>query len=246
MAMSPNKQNKFWIQVEPVESKSNQLSENVRVIEEKKEVNSTGEGGGGIWASDRDRNLLVSTTRNFQHLSNEKSSIIKGFNWACKSGPLCKEPMREVKAKLVDLELSSNSNLHGPTQITRAVSRAILGSFLTGEPILLEPVYNIEVTVPTQWFGSCARVMTRKRGKIRKTQQKGALTIITGYIPVGETFDLSQEMRSATSGYAFWQLAFDHWERTPENLSLRIVKQLRKKRGLPAEIPRPETFVDEI
>jgi len=68
---------------------------------------------------------------------------------------------------------------------------------------------------------------------------------ITGHIPVAETFGLSAEMRSATSGYAFWQFTFDHWSKMPEKLAEEAIVELRERRGLPKEIPSPQTFVDE-
>jgi elongation factor 2 len=68
--------------------------------------------------------------------------------------------------------------------------------------------------------------------------------MITGYIPVAETFGLASEMRSATSGSAFWQCTFSHWDKTPENVAAEIIKQIRKRRGLPSRIPKPEDFTD--
>jgi translation elongation factor EF-G len=89
-------------------------------------------------------------------------------------------------------------------------------------------------------------MIIRKRGKIESTAQKGALTVIIGHVPVAETLGLSEELRSTTSGRAFWQLVFDHWEKMPEKLANTTIKKLREKRGLPTAVPSPETFVDEV
>jgi len=70
--------------------------------------------------------------------------------------------------------------------------------------------------------------------------------IMTGYIPVAETFGFAAEMRYATAGHAFWQFIFHRWDRTPEKLEIELIKQLRERRGLPKEIPTPEMFVDEV
>jgi elongation factor 2 len=69
--------------------------------------------------------------------------------------------------------------------------------------------------------------------------------VIAGYIPVAETFGLSAEMRSATSGYAFWQCTFALWEKTSENVAAEVIKKIRGRRGLPPEIPKAEKFIDE-
>lgn len=239
MAKSPNKRNKFWVKVQPLESRfSEQKKEEQRHNLQPKEANH-------IWAVDENRNVLVDSSEAAQHLQEAKASIVTGFHWACRTGALCEEPLREVEAKLMKTQLDPDPSLREPAQITRAISRGILGSFLTAKPALLEPIYKIEVSVQTRWFGTCTSIISRRRGKILSTEQKGLAATITGYIPVAETFGLSAEMRSATSGYAFWQFAFDHWSKMPENLANEAIMELRERRGLSKEIPAPETFVDE-
>jgi len=184
-------------------------------------------------------------TKGIQYLREAREMIIAGFRWACQAGPLCEEPIRGVKIKLMDAQLHEDPVHRGPAQIMPAIRRAILGSFLTAKPVLLEPIYKIGISVPAQWVGECSSIITRKRGRILSSGQKGALTMITGYIPVAETFGLSAEMRSATSGHAFWQCTFDHWEKAPENVAAEVIKQIRERRGLPPEIPKPSRFIDE-
>jgi len=126
-----------------------------------------------------------------------------------------------------------------------ATRRALLGSFLTGKPILLEPIYKIGVSVPQQWVGDVSTMITRKRGRIISSQQKGPITMIEGFIPVSETFGLAADMRSTTSGHAFWQCTFDHWEKVPESIAADVIKQIRERRGLAPEIPTADKFIDE-
>jgi len=109
----------------------------------------------------------------------------------------------------------------------------------------LEPVYKIGVSVPSQYVGDVSSIITRKRGRILSAETKGPLTMISGYIPVAEAFGLAADMRSATSGHAFWQSTFDHWEKAPENIVLTVIQEIRKRRGLPLEIPRADKFIDE-
>jgi len=239
ISKSPNKRNEFWVQVQPLESKfSKQKREEQRADLQPKELNH-------IWTVDENKNVLVDSSDGARHLQEAKASIITGFQWACRTGALCEEPLREVETKLMKTQLDPDPSLREPAQITRAVSRAILGSFLTAKPVLLEPIYKIEVTVQPRWFGTCTNIISRRRGKVLSTEQRGLAVTINGYIPVAETFGLSAEMRSATSGYAFWQFAFDHWSKMPENLAKGVIIELRERRGLSKEIPTPKTFVDE-
>jgi elongation factor 2 len=216
--------------------KSENLDENKLKRTEEKEV----------WAVDEHVNILVNSAGNRRHLQDAKNDVVSAFHWACRTGPLCEQRLRGVKVKLMDAELDDDPEQRESTQVMRAVTRAILGSFQTAKPVLLEPIYKIEVSVPIRWFGTCSNIITRRRGKIEATEQKDLLATISGYIPVAQTFGLSTEMRSATSGGAFWQLVFDHWGKMPDKLAADVIRQLRQRRGLPSEMPKPETFVDEV
>jgi elongation factor 2 len=229
VAKSINKENSFRIQAEPL--KENQLETLRKDYAE------------NIWATDEQQNVLINSAQ-IKYIDGVKNVIIAGFRWACETGPLCEEPLRNVKVTLVDAQIAENPSSREPEQITRAVSRAVFGSFLTAKPVLLEPVYKVEVSVPTELMGECINILTRRRGKILGSEQKNVLTIVNGLIPVAETFGLAAEMRSATSGRAFWQCAFAYWKIVPEGLAVAIMKQIRKKRGLSPEIPKPEKFIE--
>jgi elongation factor 2 len=255
MTKSPNKQNKFWVQAEPLENKVIELTEKGEVAKEVRpnqideilleKAGYPPEEAQNVWALDKHINILIDLTKNIRSLHEAKDSVISGFHWACGTGPLCEEPLRGVKIKLMDAQLHDDPKQREPLQVMRAISRAILGSALTAKPVLLEPIYKINVSVPTQLFGTCSSILTRRRGKILGTEHRGALTVIAGHIPVAETFGLSAEMRSATSGYAFWQCTFDRWEKIPENVAAEVIKRVRERRGLPPEIPKPDKFIDE-
>ena len=256
MAKSPNKHNRFWVQVEPLEE------EVIRMIEEgeineymgrkqmaailRKEAGWPAEEARNVWALEEHKNILIDLTKGIQYLREARDMIISGFRWACGAGPLCEEPIRGVKVKLVDAQLHEDPAHRGPAQIMPAIRRAIFGSFLTASPIILEPVYKIVVSVPSRWVGDVTSIITRKRGRIISSEQKGPLTMVTGYIPVAETFGLAAEMRSATSGHAFWQCTFDHWERAPEHVAQAVIHETRQRRGLSPEVPSPSKFIDEL
>jgi elongation factor 2 len=230
LAKSPDKMNSFRIQVKPANLTERQ---------------SAKENAMSVWAIDDQGNILIDSTGNISISTGARDSIVSGFQWACRTGPLCEQPMRNVQATLVEAKIQEKAAPSEPKQIMRAVSRAILGSSLTAKPILLEPVYKIELFTPSQWFGKCTNILTSRRGKVQATENKGTMTLITGYIPVAETFDLSAEIRFSTSGRVFWQSTFDHWERVPEKMAKEIIRKIRTTRGLPPEVPKPDKFVEE-
>jgi len=255
MGKSPNKHNKFWVQVEPLEEKVIGLIDKGEVSEEinrkqtaailQKGVGWSAEEARNVWAIEDHKNMLIDMTKGVQYLHEARGMIISGFRWGCENGPLAEEPMRGVKVKLMDAQLHEDPVHRGPAQIMPATRRAMFGSFLTAKPVLLEPIYKIGVSVPSQYVGEVSSIITRSKGRILSSEHKGPLTMITGYIPVAQTFGLAVDMRSATSGHAFWQSTFDHWEKTPENIALAVIQEIRKRQGLPLEIPTADKFIDE-
>jgi elongation factor 2 len=169
-------------------------------------------------------------------------AIIAGFEYACRDGPLCGEPVRHLKVNIVDLQ--TNQRSEEGLEVMRGVGKAVFGSFLTADPALLEPIYRIIISVASELSGECSRMLGMRRGKVTLFEQKGLLNIISGYIPVSETFDFSKELRSATSGRAFWQMFFDHWERMPKKLTLQVITDLRQRKGLTPEVPKAEKFME--
>ena len=232
-AKSINRKNRVTIRVEPARLKNSEFHE----AHENKRMWIVDEHG---------NNILLNLVDDKQVSQPVKNAVIAGFRWACATGPLCEEPMRNVKASLLNVEIKeAPGSMHLP-QFTKATSRAILGSFLTAQPVILEPVYRIEISVPTQWIGACMNVLTRRRGKVLMTEQKNMIAIITGLIPVAETFGLTSDMRSSTSGRAFWQCSFDRWQQMPEKMAIETIRALRTRRGLPPEVPKADKFIEEI
>jgi elongation factor 2 len=231
-ALSPNRENRFTVQVEPEEEdQKNKLCVDYAV---------------GALSVDEQRNVLVDCNEKTESTSEEVlEALIAGFEFACRAGPLCGEPMRHVKVNLIDLQLSEKLEQQDSTEIMHGMGKAVFGSFLTAKPVLLEPVYKTVITVSTDLAGECSRIIETRRGKISSFEQKGLLAVITGHVPVSETFGLSKEMRSATSGRAFWQNVFDCWQQVPEKLATKVITQVRKRKGLVLEVPSSKRFLEE-
>ncbi|MCW4043990.1 MAG: GTP-binding protein [Candidatus Bathyarchaeota archaeon] len=235
-AKSPDKQNKFVVQVEPVNEQFITLIAQGTTAREKTNV---------LAVDEQHKNVLINCTSAPMNTRGITTSLTSGFEYACKAGPLCGEPLRHVQVNLLKMQLNENAECCNPVEITHGVGKAIFGAVLTAKPVLLEPVYRAAVSVPTELAGECSRILSGRRGKISKFEQKGALAVIRGYIPVAETFGLAEEMRSATSGRAFWQFVLERWSKMPEKLASEVIAETRKQKGLPSEVPKPERFLED-
>ena len=165
--------------------------------------------------------MLLDCSGKTERVSEEVlEAIIAGFEFACKDGPLCGEPLRHVKVNLVDFQLCGDFDSE---EIMRGVGKAIFGSFLT---LRTRPFGADLQNNHHRCIGISRGILKNtgsRRGKVTLFEQKGLLTVISGFIPVSETFGFSKELRSATSGRAFWQMFFDHWEKMPPKLSFRLL-----------------------
>jgi elongation factor 2 len=226
-AWSPNKLNKFMVQVEPIDDEPDTR------------------GAENVIAVDENKNVLKVSTAKPELLHSILDFVVSGFRFACRAGPLCGEPMRGVEVNLKEIQLSENSEKCGPVEVMRGVGKAVFGSFLSANPVLLEPFYKTVISSSAELAGQCSKIITRRRGKISAFEHKGAFTVIIGFIPVAETFGLTEELRSATSGRAFWQSMFYRWKKVPEKLETKVITETRKRKGLPLEIPKAERFLEE-
>jgi elongation factor 2 len=232
LAKSPNKLSSFWVQVEPE-------------LEEQSKRNKKSAETGSILSVDEHRNVLLDTNGKTEQVSEEVlEAIIAGFEFACKAGPLCGEPIRTLKVNLVDFQVNKSDEF-SPVEVMRGIGKAVFGSFLTAQPVLLEPVYKITTTVSSQLASESSRIMSSRRGRVTSFEPKGLLTVVTGLIPVSETFGFSKELRSATSGRAFWQSFVDHWEVMSQKLALQVIGELRQRKGLSPQLPKPEKFLEQ-
>ncbi len=233
-AKSPNKQNRFVVQVELLEGA---LAEQL----DREEALQVAD----VVAVDEFRNVLLDCTGKVKQTAEVLESIIGGFKFACSAGPVCGEPLRHTKVSLLDVQLSENDELRNSVEILRSVGKAVFGSFLTAKPVLLEPVYKTVISAPVELAGECSRIVSSRRGRIFGFEQKGTLMVISGLIPVAESFGLAKELRSTTSGRAFWQSTHDHWEQVPEKLAAKVIAELRGRKGLASQVPEAKRFLEE-
>ena len=250
---SPNKHNKFYISVEPLDEKTIQLIHDGIITEDmdaKERAKILREQAGWpadearrIWAIDETINVFIDLTSGVQHLREVKDTIIQGFRLAMREGPLAMEPVRGVKVKLHDAVVHEDPAHRGPGQIYPAIRNAIYAGMLTAKPTLLEPIQKLDIKAPIEYLGNITTIITKKRGRILQVTQQGPVARILAEIPVAETFDLAEQLRGATAGKAIWGQEFSRWAPVPDSMLMDIVKKIRERKGLKPEPPKPEDFI---
>mmetsp|Transcript_3345 Transcript_3345/g.5577 ORF Transcript_3345/g.5577 Transcript_3345/m.5577 type:complete len:541 (-) Transcript_3345:13-1635(-) len=166
-------------------------------------------------------NMLVDFTLGFetdeQRLSTVKHSMIQGFQWATKEGPLCEEPIKNVKFKLLQANLANEPIFRGGGQIIPTSRRVAYSSFLLANPRIMEPVFVSEVHCPSDCIEVINSILLKRRAHIVHQEPKGGTPFhfLRIEIPALESFGFETDVRSATMGQAMVLSWYDHWEIAP-------------------------------
>lgn len=250
---SPNKHNRLYVSVEPLSEQTVNLIQGGTVYEDmdtKERARILREQAGwetdesrGIWAIDSFVNMFVDATKGLQYIREIKDTLVQAFRLDVAEGPLAREPIRGMKVIMNDATVHEDPAHRGPAQIMPALRDAIFCGFLSANPVLLEPIMKLDMKVPQDFLGGVTRIIAGKRGRIISMDQAGDVMHLIAEIPVSETFDMSDELRSATAGKAFWGTEFARWSPVPQSLTAETIRKIRERKGLSPEPPKPEEFM---
>ncbi|KIM70109.1 hypothetical protein SCLCIDRAFT_101752 [Scleroderma citrinum Foug A] len=226
-----------------------------------------------IWAfgpDDSGPNILLDDTLpsqvNKKLLGTVKDHIKQGFQWAAREGPLCDEPMRNVKFRILDASLAQEPIFRGGGQIVPTARRVCYSSFLMATPRLMEPIYYVEVQAPADCISAVYTVLARRRGHVTQDIPKAGSPLYTvkALIPVIDASGFETDLRTATQGQAFCQQVFDHWSIVPgdptdtsivlrplepasgQALARDLVLKTRRRKGLGDQIAVSKYLDDEF
>ncbi|UCH37271.1 MAG: elongation factor EF-2 [Candidatus Bathyarchaeota archaeon] len=249
---SPNRHNRLLIAVEPLAPElvemviKGKIWDGMDRAELARTLRSIGwpsNEARGVWQIDERGNIFTDITRGIQRLDQIKGSITIGFVDAMVAGPLAGEPVRGVKVKLEDASVHEDPVHFGPGQIIPATRAGIFAAGLSANPVLLEPLLKINIKLPVEQVGAVTSIIAQKRGRVLSIDQRDYLTYITGELPTSEAFDLSEVIRGATGGRAFWGTEFSRWDAVPASLLHETVREVRKRKGLSPEPPKPQALL---
>jgi U5 small nuclear ribonucleoprotein component len=146
-----------------------------------------------------------------------RESVVQGFQWGAREGPLCDEPIRNVKFKVLDASIAPEPIHRGGGQVIPTARRCCYSAFLMATPRLMEPVYYVEVQTPADCIAAIYNVLAKRRGHVTADVPKPGtpVFIVKAFLPVVESFGFETDVRYHTQGQAFCLSVFDHWSIVP-------------------------------
>ncbi len=249
---SPNKHNRFYITVEPLEDELFQALQDGNLkegkVKGKESANDFMEYGldkeeaRKVWDV-YNRSLFINATRGIQYLDEVKELLVEGFESALNDGPLANEFAMGLKFKLHDAKLHEDAVHRGPAQVLPAIRSAIYASMMSAGPALLEPMQKVFINTPQDYMGPCTREIQNRRGQIVDMGQEGDMATIESKVPVAEMFGFAGDIRSAAEGRCLWSTEMSGFEKLPREMQGQIVKEIRQRKGLSPEPWGPEHYI---
>lgn len=231
---TPNKKNKITMIAEPLEKGLAEDIENetVSIGWTKKKIGEFFQmnydwdllAARSIWAFGPDNcgaNILVDDTLPSEVdkslLGSIKDSIVQGFQWGTREGPLCEEPIRNVKFKILDATIADEPIHRGGGQLIPTARRVSYSAFLMATPRLMEPYLFVEVQAPADCVSSVYTVLAKRRGHVTQDAPipGSPLYTVKAFIPAIDSFGFETDLRTHTQGQAFCQSVFHHWQIVP-------------------------------
>lgn len=240
---TPNKHNKLYFSVEPLEPQyieairerrlpegrlKKRVAEVVETLVElgmdTKEARSVKDIYGG--------NIFVDGTRGVVQIGEIMEMVLDMFEEVMKAGPIAREPCIGIKVTLEDAKLHEDAIHRGPAQMYPCVREGIRGAMTIASPILFEPVQKMQFIAPSDYMGELSKLIQNRRGQLIDMKQEEEEVTVIGKLPVAETFGLSNDLRSATGGRGAQFLVDQTFEKLPNELQGKIGGQIRNRKGL--------------
>lgn len=276
---TPNSQNKLTMIAEPLEERMLKALEDGVIHKNGIDPSVLRENGWdalasrSLWTFGPDpylgpnallNDVLIQDTR--RRVDDVRESIVQGFCWATREGPLTDEPVRGVKVRLLDATVADNEIGRSGAQIIPTSRRVVYSAILTACPRLMEPVYLTEIVCKADMASAVHMLVGRRRGVVMDEDEVAgcALRRMKANMPVLESFGFETDLRVLTQGNAMCLQMFDHWGIVPgdpldksvelrpleaagrRELARECMVKTRRRKGMGDEVSLTKYFDDPL
>jgi elongation factor G len=151
-------------------------------------------------------------------------AVDKGIQEAMQTGVLAGYPVVDISVELFDGSYHEVDSSEMAFKI--AASMAFKDACKKANPVLLEPVMDVEVVTPEDYMGDVVGDLNRRRGRILSMDQRGNARVIKAEVPLAEMFGYATDLRSFTQGRASYTMKFKHYEQVPANIANEIIAKV--------------------
>jgi elongation factor G len=147
-------------------------------------------------------------------------AVEKGVEEAMENGPRAGYPVVDVRITLTDGKYHDTDSSEIAFKV--AGSLAAKEALRKAKPVLLEPVFAVEVVTPEEYMGDVIGDLSRRRGQVSGMERRGNAQVISAHVPLAEMFGYATDVRSATQGRATYTMQFERYDEVPPNIADKI------------------------
>ncbi len=155
-------------------------------------------------------------------------AVEKGVIETMEKGVLAGYPVVDVRVAVYDGSYHTVDSSEMAFKVAAAM--AFKKAFAEARPVILEPIYNIEIRVPEEYMGDVMGDISSRRGKIMGMDSEGRFQIINAQVPLAELYRYSTALRSMTQGRGIHSRSFSHYEEVPAEIAQKIIEQAKKEK----------------
>jgi elongation factor G len=152
-------------------------------------------------------------------------AVEKGIEEAMENGPRAGYPMVDLRVTLTDGKYHDTDSSEIAFRV--AGSLALKEAARRAKPVLLEPIFAVEVTTPEEFMGDVIGDLNRRRGHVQGMEQRGNAQVVSAYVPLAEMFGYATDLRSTTQGRATYTMQFERYDEVPANIAEKVVGELQ-------------------
>src|SRR6201996_9838669 len=149
-------------------------------------------------------------------------AVEKGVEEALENGPRAGYPMVDIRVTLVDGKYHETDSSEIAFKV--AGSLAFKEAAKRAKPVLLEPIFAVEVVTPEDFLGEVIGDLSRRRGRIEGQERRGNALTVTARVPLSEMVGYATDLRSNTQGRATYTMQFESYEEVPPNIAEKIIE----------------------
>ncbi len=150
------------------------------------------------------------------------SAVEKGCAEAMDNGVKAGYPMVDIRVRLVDGKYHDTDSSEIAFKVAGSI--AFKEAARRAKPVLLEPIFKIEVVTPEEFMGDVIGDLNRRRGRVEGMEPRGNAQVVDAFAPLAEMFGYATDLRSATQGRATYTMQFERYEEVPPNIAEKIVE----------------------
>lgn len=154
-------------------------------------------------------------------------AVDKGIQEALEAGVVAGYPVQDVKVTLYDGSYHEVDSSEMAFKI--AGSMAIKKAMRAANPILLEPIFKVEVTTPEEYMGDVIGDLNSRRGQVSGMTERNNAKIINAQVPLAQMFGYATDLRSKTQGRASYSMEFEKYVQVPNNIAQQVIAERQGK-----------------